>query len=311
MKDTLIPKYSIGKRKKSNPEYNKMIREHGRAVDKTIRTTCEKDPEFGRVYYVRYVDDFIIGVSGSKKTCETIRDEIKSFLAEKLLLSLNVDKSKITHSTKDKALFLGYQICCTPLRKMRVGYNAKGTLTRRTTRTILLAPISRVVKRLKEKGFLNKKNMPTRNGRYINVDLWNIVDNYRAIERGVLNYYAMANNYGRLAARVHFSLKYSCALTISSKMKLKTMRGAFRKYGKNLTISGDKRSISFPKVSYVRPKDPVPIKGSSFDETLDKLIYRFKRHAGILRGPCIVCGCESDIEIHHVRKLKDVARKKD
>jgi len=94
-------------------------------------------------------------------------------------------------------------------------------------------------------------------------------------------------------------------------MKLKTMRGAFRKYGKNLTISGDKRSTSFPKVSYVRPKDPVPIKGSSFDETLDKLIYRFKRHAGILRGPCIVCGCESDIEIHHVRKLKDVARKKD
>jgi len=171
IEDVLIPKYSIGKRKKANPEYTKMIREHGKAVDKTIRTTIEKDPNYGRVYYVRYVDDFILGITGSKQTCEEIRNEIKKFLAEKLLLTLNVDKTKITHSTKDKALFLGYQICCTPINKMRVGYNAKGKLVRHTTRTILLAPISRVLKRLKEKGFLNSRNMPTRNGRYINIDL--------------------------------------------------------------------------------------------------------------------------------------------
>lgn len=171
IEDILIPKYSIGTRKKANPEYTKMIREHGRAVDKTIRTTIEKDPNYGRVYYVRYVDDFILGISGSKKTCIEIRDEIKKFLIDRLVLTLNVDKSKITHSTKDKALFLGYQICCTPIKKMRIGYDAKGKLVKRTTRTILLAPIHRVVKRLKEKGFLNTKGLPTRNGRYINIDL--------------------------------------------------------------------------------------------------------------------------------------------
>jgi len=171
VEDVLIPKYSIGERKKANPEYTKMIREHGRAVDKTIRTAIEKDPNYGRVYYVRYVDDFILGITGSKQTCEIIRDEIKKFLAEKLLLTLNVDKSKITHSTKDKALFLGYQICCTPISKMRIGYNVKDKLVKHNTRTILLAPISRVLKRLKEKGFLDSKNLPTRNGRYINIDL--------------------------------------------------------------------------------------------------------------------------------------------
>lgn len=148
-----------------------MLREHGKAVDKTIRTTIEKDPNYGRVSYVRYVDDFILGVNGSKKTCEKIRNEIKEFLAERLLLTLNVDKTKITHSTQEKALFLGYHICCTPINKMRIGYNIKGKLVRHTTRTILLAPISRVVKRLKEKGFLNSNNLPTRNGRYINIDL--------------------------------------------------------------------------------------------------------------------------------------------
>jgi hypothetical protein len=103
MEDDLIPKYSVGKRKKTNLEYSKMIREYGSAADKTIRTTVEKNLEYGRVYYVRYSDDFILGVSGSKKTCEMIRDEIKLFLSERLLLSLNLDKSKITHSTKEKA----------------------------------------------------------------------------------------------------------------------------------------------------------------------------------------------------------------
>jgi len=148
-----------------------MIRNHGKSIDKSIRTTIAKDPAYGRVYYTRYVDDFILGIIGSKETCGIIQTEIKSFLSKRLQLSLNIDKTKITHSTKDKALFLGYQICCTPIEKMRIGYNAKGKLVRHTTRTILIAPVSRVLERLKEKGFLNSKNMPTSNGRYINIDL--------------------------------------------------------------------------------------------------------------------------------------------
>jgi len=167
VEDSLIPKYSVGKRKKANPECTKMVRNHG----KLIRITIDKDSAYGRVYYVRYVNDFILGILGSKETCGIIKTEIKSFLSERLQLSLNIYKTKITHSTKDKALFLGYQICCTPMKKMIIGSNAKRTLVRNTTRTTLLAPVSRVVEMLKEKGFLNSKNMPTRNGRYINIDL--------------------------------------------------------------------------------------------------------------------------------------------
>jgi len=121
----------------------------------------------------------------------------------------------------------------------------------------------------------------------------------------------MANNYGRLAARVHYILKYSFALTISSKMKLRTMRGAFKKYGKELTIQRDKKSISFPKISYTRPKSPRFMKEVSFDRLLDRLIFRFRKHAGIIKSPCILCGCESNIEMHHIMKLKDVIHKKD
>lgn len=94
-------------------------------------------------------------------------------------------------------------------------------------------------------------------------------------------------------------------------MKLKTMRRTFKKYGKDLTISGEKKSISFPKISYVRPKIPKFNKEPDFEKALDKLIFRFKRHKGFLLSPCIVCGCETNIEIHHIRKLKDVLQKKD
>ena len=310
VEDELIPKYMKGARKKANPEYTRIIRTCGKAKDKTIRTTISHDPNFVRVYYTRYADNFLIGVQGSKKTCELIVREIQNFLEKKLALILNVDKIKITHSTTDQALFLGYHISCTPIEKMRIGYNSKNQLVRHTARTVLNAPLKNVVEKLKEKGFLNSKKMPTRNGRYINIDLWNIVENYKVLEKGILNYYAMANNYGRFAAKVHYSLKYSCALTICSKMKLRTMRGAFKKYGKNLTVTVNDRSISYPKISYSRPKKIFPNSEADFDATLNRLVYRFKRHAGNLKGPCIICKCDTNIEVHHVRKLKDVAKKK-
>ena len=123
------------------------------------------------------------------------------------------------------------------------------------------------------------------------MDLWNIVESYKSIERGVINYYSMANNYGRLAARVHYILKYSCALTISSKMKLRTMRGAFKRYGKNLEIKVRDKSISYPNISFKCPRKFMvrPDDSFSFENYFESLIYRHKRHVGNLTGPCITC----------------------
>jgi len=302
MEDILIPKYT------------KIIRQHGCAVDKLIGTSIANDHNFGRVSYVRYVDDFLIGVIGSKETCTKIREEIKVFLKKHLAMNLNIDKTHITHATTEKALFLGYDISCTPKSKMPIRYDSRKRLVRRTTQTIMNAPIKRVVERLRLKGFLNRNDQPTRCGRYINMDLWNIVESYKSIERGVINYYSMANNYSRLAARVHYSLKYSCALTIGSKMKLKTMRGTFKRYGKNLKIKVRDKSISYPNILFKRPYksiDDRPNDNLSFEEYFESLVYRHKRHVGNLVGPCTVCGSPDNIEVHHVRALKHISKKRD
>jgi len=226
-----------------------MILEHKLVVNKSIRTRMENDKNFGRVSCVRYVDDFMIGVIGSKNFCTKIIQEIKVFLEENLVMTFNMGKTKIIHSTTEKARFLGYEISCTPRNKMPVGYNSFGRLVRKTTRTILNAPIKKLVEQLRIKSFLNKKNQPIRCSKYINIDLWNILDSYKLIERGIMNYYFMANNYGRLAARVHYSLKYSCVLTICSKMKLKTMRRVFKRYGENLEIKDGDKSIFYSNIS--------------------------------------------------------------
>jgi len=55
-----------------------------------------------------------------------------------------------------------------------------------------------------------------------------------------------------MAARVHFILKYSCALTISSKMKLRTLRRVFKTYGKNLAINHNGKKIMYPSITYKR-----------------------------------------------------------
>jgi hypothetical protein len=134
------------------------------------------------------------------------------------------------------------------------------------------------------------------------------------VERGILQYYKLANNYGRVAARIHYVLKYSCALTIASKMKLTTLRRVFNKYGKNLNIKNESGKVitSYPTVNYRRPKKstmaPV-LDYSSLEAYIDQYDRRVQRGRKDLKGPCALCGSNKKIEIHHVRKLSKTKRK--
>ena len=62
------------------------------------------DTEYKRLQYVRYADDWICGVIGSKADAEKIKLDIKQFLSEELHLELSDEKTLITQA-KDKARF--------------------------------------------------------------------------------------------------------------------------------------------------------------------------------------------------------------
>lgn len=311
----LIPKYAKGKRKKANPVYTKMIRS-GKVTDHSIHSLYSHDRNYIKLHYVRYADDFIMGLNGPKIYCEQIVEECRTFLFEQLKLTLNVGKTKITHSQLDSAKFLGYRVHKTKLLKMKIAYNSKLKLTRRTTNTVLDGPVDQIVEKFKQRGYANKKGAPTRNGRFINHPLYDIVEHYKMVERGILQYYKLANNYGRVAARIHYILKYSCALTIASKMKLTTLRRVFNKYGKNLNIKNESGKVitSYPTVDYRRPKKftmaPV-FDYSSLEAYIDQYDRRVQRGRKDLKGPCALCGSNEKIEIHHVRKLSKETKRKD
>jgi group II intron reverse transcriptase/maturase len=247
-------RFDSGLKRQKNKEYWRQYAEAGRkAKNKHLRSTVVNDPNWKRLWYYRYADDFIIGVDGSKLDAIRLKDDIRNYLNDRLKLTLNDNKTLITHAETNSADFLGYRIHRTPLSKMPVKRCKLGRKTRIVPRPILDSPIRTIVKKLIDKGYVKPNLQPTRNSRFINLKLFQIIEHYKTVERGICNYYSLANNYGNLVGRVHFLLKYSCVLTIASKMGIKTMKGVFRKYGKNLSVKSEKGVVTYPTPSYKRP----------------------------------------------------------
>jgi group II intron reverse transcriptase/maturase len=61
------------------------------------------------VAYCRYADDFAVIVKGNKVHAEAIREECRAFLEGRLKLTMNMDKTHITH-VNDGFTFLGHRI---------------------------------------------------------------------------------------------------------------------------------------------------------------------------------------------------------
>jgi len=64
-------------------------------------------------YHIRYADDFVIICNGTKAEAESLKEEICSFLKEKLRLRLSKEKTKVTH-INDGFKFLGFEMKRSP-----------------------------------------------------------------------------------------------------------------------------------------------------------------------------------------------------
>ena len=68
------------------------------------------DPDYRRLRYVRYADDFLLGFIGPRDEAEAIKRRIGEFLRDQLKLELSETKTLITHARTEHARFLGYDI---------------------------------------------------------------------------------------------------------------------------------------------------------------------------------------------------------
>lgn len=153
--ENLILRENKGKRANPNPEFLKMARlsrEEARLPIQERRKLSRDrlrrahraglrytllDEHFVRIKYVRYADDFIIGVRGKKEIARRILQEVSQFLKSDLQLEVNPEKSRIIDTFSDKADFLGMKIFNVPTQNLPYrSSGAKEKLKRNRTRVI-------------------------------------------------------------------------------------------------------------------------------------------------------------------------------
>ena len=275
-----------------------------------------REEEYKNLQYVRYADDFLIGIIGSKRDAEAIKADLAVFLKERLGLTLSVEKTKITH-TGETARFLGYDISVS--RSQEVKRLKNGVKSRVYYGVVkLYVPHEKWASKLLSLGAIRiKKDKAGKDhwkaihrGKLINRTDIEILRKYNSEVRGMANYYSLACNP---VALMHFSslMKYSMLKTFAAKYRTKVskIKARYIKDGEftvpYATKAGPKESVYYNK-KFERQKTPL------FGQIDILDIYkRYDKPNSLSRKlrskTCELCGavCD-DIAIHQIRRLKDL-----
>jgi hypothetical protein len=192
------------------------------------------DPNFIRIKYLRYADDWLVGICGPRSLAEQVKEELKDFLRESLKLTLSEDKTRITHARKEQAQFLGTQLGIGREGVPRIVATTNGSgkpIKRRSTgsETVMTAPMSKLIKKLQTKGFCTRAAQPCTKRGWIHFDADQIVALYNGINQGLQNYYRFADNFNQFT-QIQYILRFSLAKTLAAKYKC-SVKQVFRKFG--------------------------------------------------------------------------------
>ena len=277
----------------------------------------EMDGSYRRLKYIRYADDFILGVIGSKEDARQIKEDIKSFLSESLALELSEEKTLITHTNKS-AKFLGYEITVTRDNHQR--RDVRGRLRRTYGKRVRLnVSMATLRDKLLEYGAMEIKlrngkevwKPKCRSGLIFNDDL-EILDRYNRETVGFCNYYLIANNCVVLH-NFRYIMEYSMYKTFAGKYR-STVRKINKKYRRNklFTVKYEQKGViksrTFYKTSFKR-------RTTAFNGSCDIEPYsiadvsRTNLTDRLKAEKCELCGATGKLIMHHVRNLKDLKGK--
>jgi len=261
-----------------------------------------------RIEYVRYADDWMVGVSGDSELAHKIKDEISNFTVKTLEQKIHPLKTKVTDLRKGNVHFLGYDIFL-PRNRPISGYKGKGVKTIRRGQPQLRfdIPVNKITKRYVERGYLKQKAKgvrPISRGSYTVLEDHVIVSHYRSIWLGLLNYYSGCTNRGRLQY-IHYLLHTSCAMTLGHRHRMSNSK-IFKKHKKTLTVKirDTDKTVSFPYKTKWRLKERKWLRGKNVNLPTYSYMKNLVSRSS-LGLPCAVCDSnESPIEMHHVKHVK-------
>ncbi len=291
---------------------------------RTMPTVDPFDPEYIRVKYTRYADDFVVMIIGSKDLAERIREEIKDFLWQELQLELSMERTVVTNLGDQRVRFLGYEIAKSR-ENTALTENSRGVKKRAANETIqLLVPGDVIRKKLEP--FVRNGKAIHHNAR-INLPLLDLLTQYNAEIRGLYNYYCLATDVSTKIGKFRYYHYYSLLKTVARKekcsiakvldkygmdVKLKQGTGTRKVFGVTYKTKEGTKALTYYNESVKKKENP--LEGEAANGKLVVVIpQRHQILDRIRANACELCGFQSadgsNFQVHHVRKLRDVKQK--
>jgi len=325
VEQTLIPEYTSEGKRRENPIYGRLIEqgyywrkkgnlERAKAVRREAQqhpSNDPNDPVYRRLRYVRYADDFLLGFAGPLTEAKEIKERIATFLGTELKLTLSAEKTLITHASSSRARFLGYEI---EVMESQTRFDHRRT---RVVNGKVGMYIPEDVIQAKRKRYM-RDGKPTHRPELLNDSEYDTIFRYQGEYQGLVNYYAMAQNLGKLGY-VRWAMEISLLKTLAYKNRTSVIKEVKRLKTTTKTPNGPRTCLqliiqregqkpltaTFGGLSLKRLKNPV-IKDqvlTPYPRMRSEIVER------LLNDTCEVCGGKERIEMHHIRKLADLNKK--
>lgn len=327
IEDTLIPAYTMGKRRRTSPEYVRlgyqMNAAHARNdLNEAKRLQRERrqlasvdmyDPNYRRLRFVRYADDFLLGFVGPRQEAEEIRRRLSEFLEQRLKLTLSPEKTLITHAGDEAAKFLGHGIKAARCNDL-IADNGKRATNGRITLLMPREVVCKYRSRFSKRGRIVHR--PELEGDTDHT----IVSRYQSVLRGLYNFYCMAANVSKRMHRIQWVLETSLTKTLAHKHKC-SVTEIYRRYqvkgldGPMLRVVTERPG----KQPLVATFGGIPLKRIPEGQVTGALCLgrlwfspggqRSEAVQRLLADRCELCGAEGrPLQMHHIRKLADIDR---
>jgi hypothetical protein len=319
----LLPAHNSGIERRMNPTY-KHLMNHAYARRKarrfaeaaqsvrtaqTLPSRDPTDPDFRRLRYVRYADDFLLGFAGPREDAEEIKHKLTEFLRDHLKLELSESKTLITHGRTSAARFLGYEISVYQV-------DAKRTRKRRSINGLigLKVPVDVIAEKCQP--YL-KHGKPVHRPELLHNADFSIVEQFQTEYRGIVQYYQSAINL-RSLNKLRWIMETSLTKTLAAKHGLSVTQ-VYRKYKVTAqTPLGIRRvfQVVVPRDEGRKPLVAqwgcIPLRRRK-DAVLNdrpRRVWnqRTELQERLLADTCELCSSRLNVQVHHIRRLADLQR---
>jgi group II intron reverse transcriptase/maturase len=328
VEDVLIPKYPKGKKRKANPEYERLSAKARRAKKNgnwetanelrkeytKIPSKMSQDENFRRLWYVRYADDTLFGLIGTKAEAEAIREDFRQFLST-IKLEMSEKKTLITHALSEKARFLNYEVNYME-ENSEVRMRKDGVKARTVNGGLWFGIPKDVIKTWKAK--VQRVSKTTHRSELLNMSDDDIISTYEIQLQGLINSYNRAHNVKKRTKFLRHVWEESLAKTLAAKHKSKVTT-IYRKYQRFVT--SDERKILGVEIQRKEKKPLIAVFGKKpiqrstgttmVDDTQTLYVKRNELLTRMLAETCELCGSQQHVEAHHIRKLADLRKYKE